>query len=265
MTDASTPDSPTEAPAAYRFPFRLCINADDFGLSRGVNRGMMELADLGVVTSVSALPHGPAFAADAAELQRRPDVSTGLHASLGPAGGMDSSGHILPALKARDVSRLTAIFEDQLDALEQAIGRSITHVDSHLHVHAVPALRTALQGICDARNLPLRLPHEEVAAPSVKARMLRALFSGSDPDVAFFGIDLMGRIDRDRVEQTFEHIRQKGFTRAVWMVHPGHVSDDHPDWDDYRSKREQEFSALRDLAPWLQTAAHVVNRTALSD
>ena len=247
-----------------RFGFRLCINADDYGLSSGVDRGILELADEGVVTSVSALPHGPAFQQDAAALRCRPQLSVGLHASLGPAGGMADRGHLWSAVTARAGLAMTQIFRSQLDSLEEAIERSVTHVDSHLHIHALPGIRAALQRLCEERSLPLRRPREIAPSPSLKARLLRAAFADDNSGCAFFGIDLMRRIERGRIEQTFSHIQRLGFSSAVWMVHPGHVSTDHPEWDDYRSAREQELASLRRLQPWLHEVVDLVSRAELT-
>jgi len=64
----STPDRP-----------RLIINADDFGISRGVNIGVIETAEAGVVTSASLIVNLPAFADAISRAQSCPDLSLGLH------------------------------------------------------------------------------------------------------------------------------------------------------------------------------------------
>src|SRR5688572_27225623 len=61
----------------------LVVNADDFGMSAGVNRGIIEAYRNGIVTSASLMVRGPA-AAEAAALSRGcPALSVGLHVDLG--------------------------------------------------------------------------------------------------------------------------------------------------------------------------------------
>src|SRR5437879_11310485 len=66
---------------------RLIVNADDFGLSAGVNRGVLEAHEAGVVSSVSVLVNAPGWT-DAAQRLRAlsspsfPELGVGLHLNL---------------------------------------------------------------------------------------------------------------------------------------------------------------------------------------
>src|SRR5215469_9782086 len=60
----------------------LVVNADDFGISPGVNRGIIEAHERGIVTSTSFMTRWPA-APDAAEYARaHPEFGVGLHIDL---------------------------------------------------------------------------------------------------------------------------------------------------------------------------------------
>lgn len=61
----------------------LIVNADDFGQSLGVNRGIIEAHERGIVTSASLMVRSPAAADAAAYSARRPKLSLGLHLDLG--------------------------------------------------------------------------------------------------------------------------------------------------------------------------------------
>ena len=63
-------------------PRRLIVNADDYGLSRGVNTGIIEAAETGVVTSASMMVNLPGFNDAAARAGSRPSLSLGLHLNL---------------------------------------------------------------------------------------------------------------------------------------------------------------------------------------
>lgn len=88
----------------------LVVNADDLGLAPGVNRGIVEAHERGIVTSASLMVLRPA-AAEAAELTRAlPELAVGLHLEPGD-------------------------LEAQLDAFRRLVGGDPTHVDSHKHFH----------------------------------------------------------------------------------------------------------------------------------
>src|SRR5579884_523282 len=60
----------------------LIVNADDFGLSAGVNRGIIEAHEHGIVTSASLMVRWPATTEAAAYSRDHPDLSLGLHVDL---------------------------------------------------------------------------------------------------------------------------------------------------------------------------------------
>jgi predicted glycoside hydrolase/deacetylase ChbG (UPF0249 family) len=101
---------------------RLIVNADDFGLTAGVNAGIVEAHVGGVVTSTSLMV-GRRGAADAARLAREhPSLSVGLHyVEDGPE--IDDPGHV------------ARTFAAQLERFRELTGVDPTHVDSHHHVH----------------------------------------------------------------------------------------------------------------------------------
>src|SRR3981081_2298214 len=61
---------------------RLIINADDFGISRGVNTGIIEAAEAGVVTAASLIVNLPDFADALDRSLSCPTLSLGLHLNL---------------------------------------------------------------------------------------------------------------------------------------------------------------------------------------
>ena len=63
-------------------PARLIINADDFGLTPGVNRAIAELHDAGAVTSATLMATGPAFDDAVALALARPSLGIGCHIVL---------------------------------------------------------------------------------------------------------------------------------------------------------------------------------------
>src|SRR6478609_7503566 len=63
-------------------PARLILNADDFGLTRGVNRAVRELAAAGALTSATLMASGPAFDDAIAVARAHPQLGIGCHIVL---------------------------------------------------------------------------------------------------------------------------------------------------------------------------------------
>src|ERR671914_186803 len=61
----------------------LIVNADDFGQSRGINRGVIDAHRHGIVTSASLMVRWPAALEAAAYARAHPELSVGLHLDLG--------------------------------------------------------------------------------------------------------------------------------------------------------------------------------------
>ena len=135
----------------------LVVNADDFGLSPGVNRGIVETHERGIVTSASLMVR-PAAAGEAAAYARgRPALSLGLHVDLGEwvyRGGAWSALYEVvdvndPAAVREEVSR-------QFDRFCDLFGGPPTHVDSHQHVHRSEPARSVLAELAGRLGVPLR-------------------------------------------------------------------------------------------------------------
>lgn len=135
----------------------LIVNADDFGLSAGVNRGIIKAREDGIVTSASLMVRWP-DAADAAEYARRhPQFSVGLHVDLGEwtyaAGAWTPLYEVVETSDAAQVAREIA---DQLDAFRVLTGADPTHIDSHQHVHRDEPVRALLLETARRMKVPLR-------------------------------------------------------------------------------------------------------------
>jgi predicted glycoside hydrolase/deacetylase ChbG (UPF0249 family) len=105
----------------------LIVNADDFGLSPGVNRGITKAHRDGVVTSASLMVDTPFSAEAAAMAMEMPDLGLGLHADLSAAVAGHSGGD------ARMVGEEE--LERQIEHFRLLSGRKPSHVDSHHNLH----------------------------------------------------------------------------------------------------------------------------------
>ena len=127
----------------------LIVNADDFGASRGINRAIRDLHELGVVTSASLMISMPAVAEAAAMAKEKPGLGVGIHVALTDEG--------CNALV--DFDNVTACereIELQIQTFFSATGRLPTHIDSHQNVHRDQRLSPIFQSIARRYDLPLR-------------------------------------------------------------------------------------------------------------
>jgi len=173
---------------------RLIVNADDFGLTSGVNRAIVEAHQRGIVTSATLMANGRAFD-QAAELARTvPHLSLGCHVvlvdgepllpapqvpTLLAADGQqqrfrNSIGEVAAAaLRGRiDPAQVEAESTAQMRKLQSA-GLALSHFDTHKHAHMFPAiLRPLLRAARACGVRALRNPFAPVK-PLAFAHLLR--------------------------------------------------------------------------------------------
>ena len=121
----------------------LIVNADDFGATSGVNRGILEAHARGIVTSTSLMVEAPA-ACEAAEASRgAPALGIGLHVDLGRTPPADAAG-------------VREILTRQAERFESLMGRKPTHLDSHRNSHLDPRALPEFQALARRWGIPLR-------------------------------------------------------------------------------------------------------------
>lgn len=115
----------------------LIINADDFGYSFGVNRGIIEAHVDGVVTSTSVLVNRIA-AGETAGLAKYPELSVGLHFDLS------------------DPNNTQAELLEQIEKFKSLTGKMPSHIDVHKILNRGAELEGILQMYSDEHKIPVR-------------------------------------------------------------------------------------------------------------
>jgi predicted glycoside hydrolase/deacetylase ChbG (UPF0249 family) len=138
-------------------PKRLIVNADDFGVSSGINRGIIYALVHGIVTSASLMVRQSA-AREAAQLAHsHPRLCVGLHVDLGEWIYADDQWQSVYSVVATDDARLVEEeVERQLASFESLLGRLPAHLDSHQHVHRDEPVRSVMLAVAQRLNIPLR-------------------------------------------------------------------------------------------------------------
>ena len=198
---------------------RIIFNADDFGASTGVNRGIVEAHRHGVLTSTSLMVTGTAVDAAVGLSRENPELAIGLH--------WDVIGEDERSFDLTDERAVREEFELQLDRFVTLLGRPPTHVDSHRHMHR--RVFELFRELVEPLGVPLR----------------------EDGKVAFVG-DFYAQwewgvteLEHVSVEALCDLLREKA--TAGWTefsCHPGYRSPDYRAM--YLAEREAEVAALTD-------------------
>jgi chitin disaccharide deacetylase len=208
----------------------LIVNADDFGQSAGVNRGIIEAHQHGIVTSASLMVRWPG-AKEAAEYARgHPDLSLGLHFDLGEwafrHGGWTQ---LYQVVEPRDLYAVSDELARQLTMFRRLVGRDPSHLDSHQHVHREQPVRSLLLIVAEELAIPLR----EFSS------VVRYLgdFYGQSAD----GYPLPDRVSVDALIEVLAKLPHGAFTELG--CHPGYADDLDTM---YRDERALEVAVLCD-------------------
>lgn len=135
----------------------LIVNADDLGMTSGVNRGIVAAYRGGVVTSGSLMVRRPTAHEAAAIAQANPALAIGLHVELGEwvyvDGDWREAYHVVNADDPAAVERELKL---QLERFERIVSRPPTHLDSHQHVHREEPVASALARAGSRLKVPVR-------------------------------------------------------------------------------------------------------------
>src|SRR3954452_18614047 len=111
----------------------LIVNADDFGQSAAITRGIVRAHEQGIVTSTSLMVRCPA-AADA--VKHAGGLDLGLHIDLGEWTYRHNEWiAVYERVEMEERSAVECEIEDQLAEFQRLTGKIPSHLDSHQHVH----------------------------------------------------------------------------------------------------------------------------------
>jgi len=199
----------------------LIVNADDFGASAGVNRGILECHRRGIVTSTSLMVTGRAAAEAVAMSRDCPALALGLH--------WDVTGEDEREFDDRDLAAVRAEFERQLEGFHRLAGRMPTHLDSHRHVHRQEHLLPLFRELADGLGIPLR--------SAGRVRYVGGFYAQWEwkvTNLEHVGVPFLERMLREEVGE--------GWTEL--SCHPGYCGPDYRAV--YDREREEEVRTLTD-------------------
>ncbi len=230
-------------------PSFLIVNADDFNLTEGVTRGILESHLRGIVTSTSVMVNLPGLEHGRNLAREAPCLGLGLHLNLtfGPpvlrptqvASLVDGAGRFIrdPARVGAigDLSEIRAEVAAQAARFEAVFERRPSHLDTHHHLHKHSRLFDVVLDLAEILSLPVR-----ALTPGMAGRIRGRHLPAVDRAVGDVGPEAYWTPDRLRAILT---TMQDGITEL--MCHPGYA-DPELSGSSYCAQREVELRALCD-------------------
>ena len=229
----------------------LVVNADDFGLTAGVDRAILRCGADGIVTSTSVLATGPTLAGSLAALQAS-GLGVGAHLiAVGGAAPLLSAREV-PSLvdgqgrfprswrafvaragrRAIDSDDLEREFAAQIDALLGA-GLALTHLDTHQNIHLWPSVAKVVTRLARRYDIGfVRIPRTNGHSPLamgvrvLSGRLTRRVGGAGLPTTdATVGLDEAGALHGIALRDAIERLGDSGAGAADLVCHPGEAGD----------------------------------------
>jgi len=289
----------------------LIVNADDLGIHPRIDAGIFEAFEQGVLTSATLLVTTP-FTENAAREARRLKLPLGLHFSL-TLGQAVASRAVVPDLvdqdnnlslsaaklmmlgkpngRYRDIYRQICCEIDAQFAAACALGLSLSHVDSHQHIHTNPHIFRMLEGAAERYGLKsLRLSRERLYAFEARTHLfanlkrlnpIKVVLAGLvghkitprliTPDY-FFGLMYSGQVTPLAMARFLAHVGRHGGVYEIGL-HPGHAAPPgenvypQPGYNDFISSphREAELRLLTNAQTRALIDAHGIRLMSYHD
>ncbi len=200
----------------------LIFNADDFGASKGINRGILECYNEGVLTSTSLMVTGKAAQEAVSICRDHPGLAVGLHWDVWGEDEREFDIHDLMAVRDE--------FERQLEEFERLVGKMPTHVDSHKHAHMEEHIIQMFQAMVEPLGIPLR--------GDGRINFIGGFYAQWEwlvTNLEYVSVPFLQKILSEEVHQGWTEI----------SCHPGYVSSDF--YSVYNKERETEIDTLTDI------------------
>lgn len=235
----------------------LIVNADDFNLTRGVDRAILECHDKGIVSSTTFMANLETEEHTVRELKKRKRLGVGIHLNVTFRFPVLKSAKVKSLLKEDGAFRkvgeqlarppkaaeLAAEYSAQIERFIKTFGRKPTHLDTHHQVHNHPFFLDVLAAVAHKFQLPIRsscLMLQSQYARYRRRSITQFFFGNLTPE---------GHWTRLPLETVLENLPEG---RSEIMCHPGVIDADLKAVSSFTKGRDTEHAlfsrpALRKL------------------
>lgn len=262
---------------------RLIINADDYGRTPEISRGIREAHLRGVVTSTTCMMNLPNTGDDiSVALNEMPNLGLGVHLVLTmgqPLSAPESVPSIvdergnffkynpfIECLSTLEIDEVKREWRAQIDLFIQFAKKKPTHVDSHHHSsYFSPQLFRGMLELAKEYDCAIRFPFtkitRELEQTALEVSALIAEFHPPHPDVFFVNF-----YDETATKEHLLHILDNVTEgTSELMCHPGHVDGAFAKESTYNFQRERELEILTDPVIINAIGAHAIELITFAD
>lgn len=246
---------------------KLIVNADDFGLTEGVNRAILDGHTNGLITSTTLMANGMAFDSAVAARSTAPALGIGVHLNLTQGRPVsrpslvpsivtsEGSFYSSPGMLVRQILKRRVRLGDvetelrsQIDKVASA-GISITHLDSHKHIHLIPQFfsvvvklareygiacircpiepaSSALGPLLSGSRGPMRVTRQYLLGRALSTLAVlqskKLTGAGLHRPERFYGLGQTGFLDAEILEALLRRLPEG---TSELMCHPGYVDE----------------------------------------
>lgn len=209
----------------------LIVNADDFGLCKAQNYGIIEAFSHGVVTSTTAMVNAAGIEHAVKLSKAHPDLSVGMHFVLTLGRPLSA----MPGLTRENGELGKWIWEMgeagtlPLDEIEHELeyqfarfidlfGRLPTHLDSHHHVHMIPQIFPIVEAFAKDKGIAIRIDRDDLRKGEMK---LQGAKSSQGFDSGFYGEAISEALFLETLERSTARNEQS----LEIMCHPSFIDN----------------------------------------
>jgi len=253
---------------------RVIFNADDFGFSKGVNKGVAYCMKKGIVSSTSLLTNMPSTENAFSMIKKNKIKDVGIHLNIsigrsinGKSSLTDNKGNFIGAYLLHlkllfKFVRFNDIEDEFKSQIEYMIDRGVypNHIDSHVYVHSYKSILNICIKLAKKYNIPkIRNSYDSnllknynifnfqyyiltfvnTMAKSQKKILHTNYIKTTD---FFHGIMQMGSVNPLKYFIQLINNLKEG-THEI-MCHPGYVDEELRSCSSYTFEREPELKAL---------------------
>ncbi|SDL84701.1 chitin disaccharide deacetylase [Sediminibacillus halophilus] len=221
----------------------VLFNADDFGLTKGVNDGIIEAFVNGVVGSATLMMNGPAVEHAVKAAKRHPGLKVGIHLVLTWGKALCPDLHSIvdregifrwrSDFRKRTVPDLKETEKEWRTQMEAFLstGLPLHHIDSHHHIHGWEPLRELTLRLAEDYRVPVRFVESLRTSPDYL--LTEALWTD------FYGKGVTSNI--------FDQLRMIPADKVEVMTHPAFVDTELQAISSYAEPRNAEREILCSL------------------
>jgi chitin disaccharide deacetylase len=255
---------------------RLIINADDYGRTPDISRGIRDAHLHGLVTSSTVMMNMPPAAHEVkAAVEETPRLGLGVHLVLTtgkpllpaakipglttPEGRFHKLDEFVSLAASLNLEEVKAEWRAQIEAFMAAAGKKPTHLDSHHHSsYFTPGLFQAMLELAREYDLPIRLPIAHNTGKNIEG-----LPEELSPSLLEFAPKLLEECQPNSPDAFFASFYDNYATRGEFlrilgilpkngifeiMCHPGYVDEAFAKESSYAFQRQVELEILTDPA-----------------